>query len=111
MGVTVNGFTIVNEEPDLDEFFRQHVVTQEFYEAAGGFTSMPGRVWAVARNIEDKKDEIKSLTAFFAEVTKGMTQKLSVEVAGLENYNRALASLNLQPGFPLPEPVPAAIRV
>lgn len=104
LGVTINGFAIINEETDLDEYFRRNLVTQAFTLGPDGIKSEPGRVWAVARNLQASNNDIAGLSAFFGEVARGMRQKISVEVAGLENYRYALVRLNVVPDFPLPEP-------
>ena len=71
-----------------------------------GIYSQPGRVWALARNMPDmKKDDTPGLKAYYNDVVRGMTQKITVEVAGVEGYKKALARLGMKMPFPVPEPV------
>lgn len=105
LGVTVNGFAIENENRFLRGFFEKNVVTQGYAEGLGGIYSQPGRVWAVARNMQDSDNGDDVIKPFFAEVTRGMTQKLSIEFAGVTEYERMLARLDIEPGFPIPKPV------
>jgi hypothetical protein len=102
MGVTVNGFAIINEDEDLDEHFREYLVTHQRVASPDGVVSDIGRVWPVARNMPTTDNKV-GLSAFFDEVTIGMKQKISFEIAGLEDYSRHLAQL-CSSCPPLPEP-------
>lgn len=102
LGVTINGFAIVNDEPTLDRFFREHLVTREFVESPDGIYSEYGRVWAVARNTPVNRENAAGLTAYFNDVTEGMKQKISVEVAGVEKYQEILEKLNEDAPIPVP---------
>lgn len=113
LGVTINAFAILNETPDLDEQYREGdqdhgtiLVTQKYVESADGIYSEPGRVWAVARSMEgcNVENNTTSLCAFFDDVAEGMKQKITVEVAGLDNYRYARELLGRDPLIPVPEP-------
>lgn len=105
IGVTINGFAIVNEESDLEKYFENYLVSKRFVKSKDGFYSEPGRVWAVARNLKATGNEDTELKSFFGEVSRAMKQKITVEVAGLDGYRRTLARLERLPAFPLPEPL------
>ena len=106
MGVTINGFAIVNENSSLDDFFRENLVSNDLVKGPDGIYSQPGRVWALARNMEIKKTNKQGLQAFFDDAVRGMTQKISVEVAGIDAYKRAVAELKIK----ILEPVPQAVN-
>ena len=106
MGVTINGFAIVNDEQNLEQYYKNHLVTYKTTVAnPEGILSSPGRVWAVARSLKANNNETATLMSFFGEVTKGMKQKINVEVADVEEYDRTLARLGKERDFPLPQPV------
>ncbi len=105
LGATINGFAIINEEPTLDQYYRDHLVTKSYIDGPGVLYSEPGRVWAVARNLQSTGNTETSLKAFFGEVRRGMKQKISIEIAGLGDYNKILAIAHEQSDFPLPQPV------
>ncbi len=102
LGITINGFAIVNDEPDLEKYFEEFLVTNFFIKSPDGFYSEPGRVWAVARNLKEEDNDEAELASFFGEVTRAMKQKITFEVAGLEGYYRTLAKLKRVPMFSLP---------
>lgn len=105
IGVTINGFAIINDEATLDEYFRNNLVTKEVVRSPDGIYSEYGRVWAVARNLQATDNQPAGLKAFFEEVARGMKQKITVEVAGIDTYHRTLAKLGEQQGSPVPAPV------
>ena len=102
MGVTINGFAIVNENQGLAEWYSDNVRTVKETEGPDGLYSQPGKVWVVARDMKESNNSQSTLKSFFGEVSRGMRQKISVEVAGIMDYHRMLARLNLKPDFPLP---------
>ncbi len=104
LGVTINAFAILNESPEIYEQYQKNLVSSGFTAGPDGIYSEPGRVWAVARNLKDSNNQQPGLKSFFGEVTRGMRQKISVEVAGIDEYYRALAMLDKKPDFPVPDP-------
>lgn len=102
IGVTINAFAIVNEEPDLDKFFKENLVTQKEQRSSDGVYSEPGRVWAVARNMKSSGNKPAGLRPFFEEVARGMQQKVTVEVAGVTDYFKTLTRLGLNEPAPVP---------
>ena len=102
MGVTVNGFAIANEDQSLPQWYGDYVRTVTETKGPDGLYSQPGQVWVVARDMQQFNNSSSTLKSFFGEVARGMRQKISVEVGGLDNYYRTLARLNRMPDFPLP---------
>ncbi len=105
LGVTINAFAIVNEEPDVEKFFYDFLVTREFRLGPDGIYSEPGRIWAVARNLQEKGNTQPGLKSFFGEVTRGMRQKISVEIAGTSDYSKTIERLGLKQENSVPNPV------
>jgi len=121
IGVTINGFAIVNDVPTLEENYQRNVVTLDntpgecfsyTFNLNADYQlprteewcidSIPGRVWAMARNVESRNNGSGNVLAFYDEVTMAMKQKISVELAGLEGYMRILAELGQEPELPVP---------
>lgn len=120
IGVTINGFAIVNDVPTLEENYQRNVVTLQnqtgqcfsytFNQGSYGearheewcIETIPGRVWAMARNVESRGNGAGNVLAFYDEVTMAMKQKISVELAGLEGYMQILAELEQDPELPVP---------
>jgi hypothetical protein len=94
IGTTINGLAIVNEIPELEEYFRKQMITVKYTRSPEGILSEPGRVWAVARNMQEANNRNQDLTPFFDGVTQAMKQKISVEIADFEDYQRIAAKLN-----------------
>ena len=105
LGVTVNGFAIINDEPGLDQFFRDNLVTKSPVQSPDGIYSEYGRVWAVARNLQAANNQPAGLKAFFEEVSRGMKQKITVEVAGRDTYFQTLTRVGEIAHQPVPAPV------
>lgn len=85
IGVTVNAFAVVSgEDPDLDDYYRENLVTQGYMMGPDGVYSEPGRVWAVTRSVPKGQAGEQSLRAYFNDVAKAMARQLAVEVARLE---------------------------
>ncbi|MCB9991658.1 MAG: DUF1194 domain-containing protein [Rhodospirillales bacterium] len=103
LGVTINGFAIANEVSSLDGWYKQYVRSQEIIRGPDGIYSQEGQVWVVARDMKRSGNSKELKNVFYEEVAKGMRQKLSVEYAGVFEYFRALARLDMKPDFPLPE--------
>lgn len=82
MGVTINALAIVNEEPTLADIYRTELVTQP--TDAGGRFILPGRVWAVARNMQAEGNNSAFLTSFNREATIAFRRKIVWETALLE---------------------------
>lgn len=101
IGVTVNGIVIVNEEPNLEDYYTKHVITREHITTEDGIESEPGRIWAVAR-LNPKEKDLQP--PFFDEVATAMKQKVSIEVAGLDGFYDILAKLEKPQSMPVPEP-------
>ncbi len=106
MGVTINGFAIVNEEPTLEAFFSDYLTTVDYVRSPDGIVSEPGRVWAVARNLRSSNNSQIGMRSFFGEVATAMKQKVTLEVAGLADFEMILARLEREPAFPIPAPNP-----
>jgi hypothetical protein len=91
MGVTVNGFAIVNETVTLEETFRDVVRTQTFTEGPchiveidgqveeACLSSAPGQVWAIARSMESSGNTQGGLFAFYQEVVSAVKRTISFE--------------------------------
>lgn len=118
IGVTINGFAIVNDVPTLEENYKKNVVTQTFNEGScfsysfsndntekWCIDTIPGRVWAMARNVEETGNTTGGVLAFYDDVTSAMRQKISVEIAGLDEYLRILAETEAKPVGTVPTQV------
>ena len=105
IGGTINGFAIVNEDQDLDAYFRRELVTDSRVRSEDGITSEYGRVWAITPTTPSASDE-DGRQAYISRVVRGMTQKISIEIAGIQDYYRIYASLQERNGSD-PAVVPA----
>lgn len=83
MGITINALAIVNERPDLDQYYRQNLVTQSGDGGNDRFV-LPGRVWTVARNMAETNNSQEFMTAFRREVEIAFRQKIVWETANIE---------------------------
>jgi len=83
IGVTINGLAIVNEDPDLDQFYQTYLVTSGDTDKSGdGIYSQRGRVWVAAQNMPLDNGTDVELTAYYGSVVEAITKNISTEVAG-----------------------------
>jgi hypothetical protein len=88
-GVTINGLAIVNDEPTLDEYYRNNLISNDIITSPDGrTTSIPGRVWAVARNMKHSNNSVVQLQAFGDEVKYALKSKISMELAGVYDLDK-----------------------
>jgi len=105
IGVTINGFAILNGSSGLDNYYRENLVTQNRQQSPNGHYSEYGRVWAVARDTPVTARDEPGLQAYFNDVTIGMTQKISIEIAGIDDFHEILERLGREPAVPVPDAV------
>lgn len=111
MGVTINAFAIVNEEPKVEDYFKEYLVTNDFTRSLDGkLVSTPGRVWAVARNLQAVDNDEGVLKSFFGEVTRGMKQKITVEISSVDEYRRIMEVTGEKQDRPIPLRVNPALQ-
>ena len=85
-GVTINGIAIVNEEADLDVYYRAEVVsnpTVGIKAEDGRSTSVQGQVWQVARNLQSSGNMGSVLFNFGYLLETALKQKISMELTGI----------------------------
>lgn len=112
-GVTINGIAIVNDDRNLDEYFRRELVSNAFRRSPDGrTTSTQGHVWVVARNMSASGNSAMTLFTFAQDVENALKQKISMEVAGIydqRTLDRVLAAAqqtgqDFQPAGEQPQP-------
>lgn len=86
-GVTINGIAIVNEEADLDVYYRAEVVsnpqTDGIKAEDGRSTSVQGQVWEVAKNLQSTGNMGSVLFNFGYRLESALKQKISMETTGI----------------------------
>ena len=85
-GVTINGIAIVNEEADLDVYYRAEVVsnpTEGIKAEDGRSTSVQGQVWEVAKNLQSSGNMGSVLFNFGYRLESALKQKISMETSGI----------------------------
>jgi hypothetical protein len=94
-GVTINGLAIVNDEDDLDKYYSNYLISNDIVRSPDGRTmSVPGRVWAVARNMKSSNNDFGQMQAFGEEVTYALKSKISMELAGIYEKEDLLDQIN-----------------
>lgn len=88
MNVTINALAIINEEEDLEQTFRDEVITRIDEPT----NAMPGNVWVVARNLSGDDNGAPTYFYFQEQFERALREKLVREVAGLSSFDDNFAT-------------------
>ncbi|MBU0800440.1 MAG: DUF1194 domain-containing protein [Alphaproteobacteria bacterium] len=106
-GVTINGIAIVNDDPDLENTFRENLVSNEFRRSPDRRSaSTQGHVWVVAENLRSTGNGAMVLYTLSQRVESALTQKISMEVAGIYDQNQLNQVIQQASVVPFVPPAP-----
>ncbi len=85
MGVTINGFAIINNNSDLDTYLSDNVVSKDYESGEDGIWAEPGRVWVVADDgLQDLQGNQRGMLAFIEKIIKAFETHIMNPTASLE---------------------------
>ncbi len=87
MGVTINGFAILNKKSgdDMESYLSNGVVSKDYESGEDGIWAEPGRVWVVADDgLQDLQGNQRGMLAFIEKIIKAFETHIMNPTASLE---------------------------